>query len=67
MDEKIFDDKSCVYLAADIAKMLKISRASSYSFLNEVYKNQTPFRVVKINSSIRVPKEEFDRWLRTVG
>ncbi len=54
-----------VYLPSDIMKILGISRTSCYEFLNEVYKHQSPFRVLKIKTSIRVPKESFNEWLRS--
>lgn len=56
------DDKR-VYLPSEIQSMLGISKGACYAFLNKVEKDQTPFRVIKIQSSIRVPKEGFDRWL----
>ncbi len=53
-----------VYLPADIMKILGISKTTCYAFLNKVYKdNGHPFKVIKINSSLRIPKEGFDSWL----
>ena len=52
-----------VYDAEDIQKLLGIGRSKAYTFLNEVYENQKPFRVVKIGRLYRVPKEAFDKWL----
>ena len=52
-----------VYDAEDIQKLLGIGRSKAYTFLDEVYKNQKPFRVVKIGRLYRVPKEAFDKWL----
>ncbi|PLT59269.1 hypothetical protein CDL27_10290 [Mediterraneibacter gnavus] len=42
---------------------LGIGRSKAYTFLDEVYENQKPFRVVKIGRLYRVPKEVFDKWL----
>ena len=40
---------SCqVYLAQDVQKILGIGRSRCYTFLGEVYKEQAPFRVIKI-------------------
>ena len=50
-----------VYDAEDIQKLLGIGRSKAYTFLDEVYENQKPFRVVKIGRLYRVPKEAFDK------
>lgn len=47
-----------VYHVADIEKILDISRTAAYALINKA-----PFRVVRIGSSIRISKEDFDRWL----
>lgn len=52
-----------VYDAEDIQKLLGIGRSKAYTFLDEVYEKQKPFRVVKIGRLYRVPKEAFDKWL----
>lgn len=52
-----------VYDCNDIQKLLGISRSSVYSFLEQVYKLQEPFRVLKIGRLYRVPKDSFDRWI----
>lgn len=52
-----------VYEAADIQKMLKISKTSVYKFLADTYEKKGPFRVIKIGTLYRVPKNEFDEWL----
>ena len=52
-----------VYDAEDIQKLLGIGRSKAYTFLDKVYENQKPFRVVKIGRLYRVPKEAFDKWL----
>lgn len=67
MDEIIIENNASVYLPSDIARMLSISRTMCYAFLNEAYKNNGPFKVIKINKSIRVPKEGFDEWLNKVS
>lgn len=57
------NDESRVYLPSEIQKMLGISKGACYDFLKAVEKTQSPFRVIRINTSIRVPKEGFDLWL----
>jgi len=56
-----------VYYPAEIMVMLGISKSNCYDFLNTAYKNNGPFKVIKINSSIRVPKEGFDLWLKAAN
>ena len=53
-----------VYYPSEIMVMLGISKSACYSFLNEAYERKAPFKVIKINTSIRVPKEGFDIWLK---
>ncbi len=52
-----------VYLASDIQKALGLGKTKTYEFLNEVYKQKEPlFRVIKVGTSVRVPKKSFDNW-----
>ena len=62
MEEK--DTK--VYLASDIQKALSLVRSKTYEFLEEVYKKQEPFRVIKVGKLVRVPQQSFDEWLNAV-
>ena len=52
-----------VYSSSDIQKILGLGRSKIYSFLEDVYKKQYPFRVIKIGKLYKVPKEPFDNWL----
>ena len=52
-----------VYDSDDIQKLLGLGRSKTYAFLEDVYKKQKPFRVIKIGKLYRVPKEPFDKWL----
>lgn len=52
-----------VYLALDIQKLLGIGRSRCYTYLEEVYKKQEPFRVFKIGKLFRVLRQSFDNWL----
>lgn len=52
-----------VYTVNDIQKLLGISRSKSYDFIRKVDKEKGPFRVIKIGSSYRIPKESFDKWI----
>lgn len=56
-----------VYTPKDIMVMLNLSRTTAYKFLNDVFEKQSPFKVIKLNTVIRVPKEEFDIWLKLVS
>ena len=55
-----------VYEADEIAVMLGMGRSKTYQFLEETYKSQMPFRVIRIGKLFRVPKESFDAWLEGV-
>lgn len=57
-----------VYMASDIQKALGLGRTKTYEFLNEVYKQKEPlFRVIKVGTSVRVPKQSFDNWLNAAA
>lgn len=51
-----------VYEVSDIREMLNLSYQTSYKFIREVYKNKSPFPVIKLGSIYRIPKEPFDEW-----
>lgn len=53
------DEKKMVYTVDEVATMLHISKRNAYYFCNETKE----FGVIKINKSIRIHKESFDRWL----
>lgn len=55
-----------VYLASDIQKALCLGRSKTYEFLDEVYKKQEPFRVIKVGKLFRVPQKSFDAWLEAI-
>lgn len=52
-----------VYHVEEIQSMLSLGRNSTYAFLEKVYKDQKPFKVLKFGKVIRVPKVPFDDWL----
>ena len=52
-----------VYEASHIQQALGLGRSKTYEYLQEVYRTQQPFRVIKIGKLFRVPKYSFDRWL----
>ena len=54
-----------VYSMAEIQYFLGLGRTKTYKFLEEVYKNQKPFRVLKIGKLYRIHKESFDNWLNS--
>lgn len=56
-----------VYLAEDIQAALGLGRSKTYEYLQEVYRNQSPFRVIKVGRLFRVPKNSFDNWLYGTG
>lgn len=57
-------EETQVYLASDIQRTLRLGKTKTYEFLNEVYRQkEPPFRVIKVGTSVRVPKRSFDDWL----
>lgn len=53
---------SDVYLVKDIQEILKLSHSGAYAFINDTYKMQEPFPVLKVLTLYRIPKAEFDKW-----
>lgn len=51
-----------VYFAHDIQRYLGLGRSKTYEFLDEVYRQKTPFRVIKVGKLFRIPKKSFDDW-----
>lgn len=60
------DDTQRVYMAEDIQRMLNLGRSKTYAYLEEVYRTQQPFRVIKIGKLFRVPRKSFDDFLNAV-
>lgn len=56
-----------VYDVEDIQRLLGIGRSKAYTYLDEVYQVQEPFRVIKIGKLFRVPRQSFDSWLNGTG
>ena len=54
-----------VYSISEIQKLLGLGRTKTYNFLDEVYKKQEPFRVIKIGKLYRIRKDSFDKWLNS--
>lgn len=57
------DIEKKVYNATEIQKMLGMGKNGLYEYLEEVYKKQTPFRVLKFGKIYKVPKQAFDNWI----
>lgn len=57
------ETEKMVYDVEEIQALLSLGRNSTYVFLNKVYKEQKPFRVLKFGKVIRVPKAAFNNWL----
>ncbi len=57
------EEKKTVYKPEDIEQILSIGRSKTYQFLEEVYLNQTPFKIIRIGTLYRIPVGPFDRWL----
>ena len=53
-----------VYNPNEIKIILKLSRSTLYTFLDEVYRNQKPFKVLKVGKLYKIPKDSFDNWVK---
>ena len=52
-----------VYKVEDVQNLLGLGRSKAYEFIENVYYDIKPFRVLKIGRSYRIPCNSFDRWL----
>lgn len=51
------------YKVEDVQNLLGLGRSKAYEFIENVYYDRKPFRVLKIGRSYRIPCNSFDRWL----
>ncbi len=59
--EEQYRERKSVYTVEDIQGILGLSRSAAYRLAATA-----PFRVIRINRKIRVPKKSFDVWLEGV-
>ena len=52
-----------VYKVEDVQNLLGLGRSKAYEFIENVYYDRKPFRVLKIGRSYRIPCNSFDKWL----
>lgn len=52
-----------VYNPSEVAKMLGLGRTRVYEYLEEVFKVQDPFVVIKVGKLYKIPKGPFDKWI----
>lgn len=62
-ENAIIETEAKVYLAEDIQRFLGLGRSKTYEYLQDVYKRQEPFKVIKIGKLFRIPKHSFDSWI----
>lgn len=56
-------NEQMVYEVSDVQKILGIGRTRAYEYIQEVYKNKAPFKVLKIGRIYKIPKKSFETWL----
>ena len=52
-----------VYKVEDVQNLLGLGRSKAYEFIENVYYDRKPFRVLRIGRSYRIPCNSFDKWL----
>lgn len=62
-EKAVESEEPRVYFAHDIQRYLGLGKSKTYEFLTEVYRQQSPFRVIKVGKLFRIPKKSFDDWL----
>lgn len=61
------ESETLVYMACEIQSMLNLGKTKTYEFLETVYQSGSPFKVLKIGRSYRIPKNSFDEWFEKAG
>lgn len=59
-------EETKVYLASDVQRALSLGRSKTYQFLEEAYKKQEPFRVIKVGKLFRIQQKSFVEWINAV-
>ena len=59
-------EETKVYLASYVQRALSLGRSKTYQFLEEAYKKQEPFRVIKVGKLFRIPQKSFVEWINAV-
>lgn len=52
-----------VYSITEVKDILGVSRTKAYEYIRKVYKDKSPFRVIKVGTNYRIIKSSFDKWL----
>lgn len=55
--------EKCVYTVADVQEILGLGQSKAYKFVNECYKTQTEFRVIKVGNEYKIPVKSFEKWM----
>ncbi|WP_373125109.1 helix-turn-helix domain-containing protein [Blautia producta] len=63
MLESLENREKKTYEVSDIQEILGVSRTQAYKYIKDVYKAQSPFKIIKVGNVYRIPKRPFDRWL----
>ncbi|MBU1143180.1 MAG: helix-turn-helix domain-containing protein [Firmicutes bacterium] len=61
--DEVSEETKKVYDAEDIQKILGLGKTKTYEFLENVFKSQEPFRIIKIGRQYKIFKESFDAWI----
>ena len=52
-----------VYSITEVKDILGVRRKKAYEYIRKVYKDKSPFRVIKVGTNYRIIKSSFDSWL----
>lgn len=50
------------YTVKDIQKLMGIGKNKAYEYVEKVYKDQSPFPVIMVGSTYRIPKAKYDEF-----
>lgn len=68
MNENTCNTVVCrTFTVAECAKMLGISRGTAYALVAEAEKTGTPFKVLKLGRTLRIPARSFNEYCQAVG
>lgn len=60
METNSISSKPRAYTVSDIAEILNISKSAAYKFVRQP---GLGFKVLRLGTAVRIPRESFDAWL----
>lgn len=60
------DDNKKIYTIDEVSKLLSLGKSKTYEFIQKVYEEKKPFKVIKIGRVYKIFKDSFDCWISQI-